>query len=438
MNARFLVLGLACCLLGLSACRPSDRSPDGRVQITFASGGNLLEVQTLTELVAQFEMENPDLDVRYIPITGSYDTVLLTMIAGGKAPDLFNVQPWTLGDMISKGVLMELEEPLAQTSIRVEDFFPQTLEPYRWDGKRYGRGPLYGLCKDWSPDFMVYYNQDHFDQAGLPYPDGTWTREQFLRVAQRLTQRDSSGRVTRFGVYNNGSPEQWGAQSGGRVFSEDGKRCLIDQPEFLEGVRFANDLSNRWRVAPGYAEQQQGAADALFRSGRVSMCFYGQWMSPTFAKEIKNFRWSVTTPPRHKAEVYLSNGMVGYGVYARTNRPNEAMRLLEFLVGEEGQKRMAKLAWNIPSNRRVAQSPEFLGNPITPPEVTRLFVRASEKTRLFSRSPYIPAKEFDFIFWAEWEQMTLRRKSPERAMQDAARRINQAIDDNMKLMGGGS
>ena len=35
---------------------------------------------------------------------------------------------------------------------------------------------------------VVYYNRDLFDAAGLAYPANNWTREDFLAVAQALTQ----------------------------------------------------------------------------------------------------------------------------------------------------------------------------------------------------------------------------------------------------------
>jgi ABC-type glycerol-3-phosphate transport system substrate-binding protein len=158
-------------------------------------------------------------------------------------------------------------------------------------------------------------------------------------------------------------------------------------------------------------------------------------MSPTFSKEIKDFRWSVTTPPRHRNEVYISNGMVGYGVYAKTAHPKETLRLLEFLVGTKGQERMARMAWNIPSNRKVAESDAFLNNPTVDRKVTDIFLEASKHTRLFSRSPYVPPKEFDLYFYGEWDQMMLGKKTPEKAMGDAAKQINQAIRDNMAILG---
>ena len=175
-------------LLGLDT---SAQKESGRTEIVLAGWGNTQEVAMLNQLMADFEAGNPDIKVKFIHIQQNFNTVLLTMMAGGRSPDIFYVAPSNLGSMLSKGVLLDLEPYLEQSPVvGVEDFFPQTVEPYRWDGKRFGQGPIYGLCKDWSPDFLIFYNKNLFDEAGIPHPDGSWTREEFVDIARRLTKRD--------------------------------------------------------------------------------------------------------------------------------------------------------------------------------------------------------------------------------------------------------
>ena len=336
--------------------------------------------------------------------------------------------------MLSKGVLLNLEPYLEKSQlVGVEDFFPQTVEPYRWDGKHFGQGPIYGLCKDWSPDFLIFYNKNLFDEAGIPYPDGSWTRAEFVEIARRLTKRDEQGRIIQFGVYNNANPEQWIWQSGGRIFSADRMRVLLESPEVIEALQFAADLSTRWHVAPGYAEQAQSPVNVMFETGRVAMCFYGQWFVPQFRKNIKSFAWGVTTPPRHKVDIYLSGGMVGYGIYAHTKHPQEAWRFMEYLVGPQGQEAIAEIGWNIPGRRETAYSPIFVENPNLNAEITQTFLEAAERTELFHRSPYINPAEYNLLFNPEWELVMLGEKSVPEALADAARKINQAIRDNMAL-----
>jgi multiple sugar transport system substrate-binding protein len=427
------VLLLAAALL--AGCSLGQRDGEGRTTVVLGGWGNLAEVQMYRQLIDEFEKANPDLQVKFMHIRGNYDAVLMTMIAGGNAPDVFLISPSRLGDLLSKQVLRDLDPFIARsTIIRTDDFFPQTVEPYRWDGNRFGQGPIYGLCKDWSPDWLVFYNKKLFDEAGIPYPDGSWTREEFVEIAKKLTKRDERDRIVQFGVYNNCSPEQWVWQSGGRYFSDDGRRCTLDRPEALEAMEFSNNLSNKWHVAPGYAEQQQGAVDVMFQTGRVAMCFYGQWFVPQFRDNIKDFKWGVTTPPRHRSDVYVCGGMCGYGMYARAPHPEAAWRLMEFLVGPRGQEVCATIGWNIPSNRNVARSPVFRENPGLDRGITETFLAAAEKTRLFQTNPYINYGELQLRLSPHLELMALGEIPPAEALRRAVGDINQAIEDNLAIL----
>ena len=45
-------------------------------------------------------------------------------------------------------------------------------------------GSVYGFPRDISVE-VLYYNKDIFDEAGVAYPDDTWTWDDFLAAAER-------------------------------------------------------------------------------------------------------------------------------------------------------------------------------------------------------------------------------------------------------------
>ena len=106
---------------------------------------------------------------------------------------------------------------------------------------------------------------------------------------------------------------------------------------------------------------------------------------------------------------------------------------MEYLVGPQGQEAIAKIGWNIPGRRKTAYSPIFVENPNLNAEITQTFLKAAERTELFHRSPYINPTEYNLLFLPEWELVMLGEKSVPAALADAARKINQAIRDNMAL-----
>lgn len=435
MKLPFFVL-LALLLANAVGCREPARSPGDPIVIRFASIGNAQEIENIQKTFDAFEAKHPGIRMELVHAVQNYEQVLLTLIAGGRAPDVFIITPPVIRDYTERGILMNIQERAeASDAIDLDDFFPQTLEPYRFDGEQFGRGDLYGLCKDWSPDRLVFYNKDLFDEAGIPYPDGTWTREEFVEVARRLTRRDAQGRVTRFGVYNNCEAEQWIAQSGGSVWSDDGLRCTLASPESLRGLQFAADLSLRHRVAPNLAEMNQATDMVMFQTGRAAMAFYGMWLVPQFTRNITDFEWDVTTPPRDERDVYLALGMVGYGIYAKTRHPEEAWLFFEHLAGEWGQEFRARAGWNIPASQGVAYSDTFAGNPDFNTDVIAKFLDAIPRTEYVGANPNISPNEYLLHFTSAWESVLLGERTVEEAMRSVAATLDQAIIDNRRLMG---
>ena len=48
-------------------------------------------------------------------------------------------------------------------------------------------GSVYGFPRDIGLE-VLYYNKDHFDAAGLSYPDDSWTWDDLLAAAETLTE----------------------------------------------------------------------------------------------------------------------------------------------------------------------------------------------------------------------------------------------------------
>ena len=70
-------------------------------------------------------------------------------------------------------------------------------EMYQWDGK------TYAVPKD-IDTIAMWYNKDMFDEAGIDYPDGSWTWDEFYDIAEKLTKEDGS----QYGFAANPSNEQ--------------------------------------------------------------------------------------------------------------------------------------------------------------------------------------------------------------------------------------
>src|SRR5262249_26636410 len=95
-------------------------------------------------------------------------------------------------------------EPLA------DDFYPQLWTAYQWDGGIWALPYAANMI-------LLDYDRAAFDRAGLTYPDGSWTLDQFVNAATALTVKDARGNVISPGFANSG-----------RIFREALWRSLFD------------------------------------------------------------------------------------------------------------------------------------------------------------------------------------------------------------------
>lgn len=140
----------------------------GRLTLTFVAGYPT-QPDAFDELAWAFEQEHPDIAVE-IRSPGS----------GNQQGDCF-AGVVNLGNPIEREKLLSLDPLLHQEETSyTNDFYSSHLEALRRKGK------LWGLPLQASVT-AIYYNKDLFDQAGIPYPDTSWTWADFEETARALT-----------------------------------------------------------------------------------------------------------------------------------------------------------------------------------------------------------------------------------------------------------
>ena len=335
---------------------------DGRTTIRISSWGDVQENTILEGLIGSFEKLHPDLHVQLdrVPFD-SYVDKLLTMYAGGLAPDVIFVSAEHLADFYPRGLLEPLTVYLKESSnVRRDDFYPTLMKWYTINGD------LYVLPRDIAPVCVLYYNQKAFDAAGLKYPKDDWTVEEFLEDAQKLTKRDGKGNVTQWGFVEDWPmPENWIYAFGGGFVDDphDPKAYAITRPGSIAGIQFRADLMNRYRVMPTPAGMNQqggvGASD-MFVNGQAAMFLSGIWKTPLF-RGIQKFPWDVVMSPRVKGvKRAVVGGSSGYGIVHTSKNKDAAWQLVAFLASPEGQTQFAGTGLVQPALKKVADSPAFL------------------------------------------------------------------------------
>lgn len=402
----FVLVGLL-----LTACRGPQQTA-----ITFLVFGDPAERQAYQTLVNTFSEKYPAITVQmtHVPSQGDYRTRLATNYAAGTPPDISFMNYRHYAAFAAKGLLEPLTPYLAKSQvIQTDDFFPIAIDAFTW------RGQLMCLPQNIS-SLVVYYNQDLFDAAGLPYPPDAWTWADFLATAVALTKdTDGDGQLDQYGLGVEPSiqrlaPFVW--QNQGQVVDDPANplRLFIDVFPASEALAWFVALQTEHHVVPDRVAEAAQDSESRFIAGTTAMFLNSRRATPSF-REITAFTWDVAPLPRGKqtAGVLHSDG---YCLSSTAQNKEAAWTFIEFANSPEGQTIVAQTGRTVPSLTAVAASPAFL-DPTRPPARSRVWLDTAAALRLV---PIISTwEEIESIADEEIERAFYGDTTPLRAAESA-------------------
>ncbi len=224
---------------------------------------------------------------------------------------------------------------------------------------------------------------------------------------------------------------------GGRLFTEDGKTCLMDSEEVKKGVRFWADLRLKHHVMPTTSEAQSmaptgawGSDALLFRESKVAMVVSGRWLCIQY-REQKDLEWDVVSVPHGANRVTLLASKC-YSIPKTCRNREAALRFIKHLLGKDNQLLVANYGDGMPSLRDEEISSAFEYNPDYPNEGNnKLHLDEMRYARVQEYSRYINNLDVVAVMSVELDKMWLGEQSPDEACDAIARRINAIIRRNM-------
>jgi len=345
--------------------------------LTVVLFGDPTETAGYEQVVAQFEQDNPEIDVTLSP-TPSQDELLAkltTSFQGGDPPDVFLANFRTVPQFAEQGVLEPVEPYLeASDVISADDYEPVAFEAFEFDGEQ--------VCMPQNlSSLAVYYNVDAFAEAGLPRPSDGWTWDDFLTSAQALTDASQD----RWGVgiaprLIRLAPFVW--SSGGELVDdvEDPTTLVLDQPEAQAGLDFFLDLSLEHGVVPDDRAEQARESEARFLDGDLGMFLSSRRDTPTL-RTITDFEWDVAPMPvAPGGEPVTMLHSDAYCISEASPAKDAAWRFIEYAMSDAGQRILAESGRTVPSRTSVQRSEAFL-DPDQPPAHAEVFLDAIPTVR---------------------------------------------------------
>lgn len=286
-------------------------------------------------LFEAFEAENPGVTIKPIDIeAASYDDKITTMLAGGDTTDILTMKQLSYyANYASRGQLLDLTDHINND---VDTSKSQGMyEQYELDGKIY--------AQPYRTDFWVlYYNKDLFDQAGLDYPENiTW--EEYETLAKTLTSGEGSEKV--YGAYQHSWRSIFQALAG----AQNGKALNTPPYDYLKDYY---DRSLRMQdegtiMDYGTIKSIKVTYKSQFETQKAAMMPMGTWyMSGVLDSKNKGdttVNWGIAPIPQKSdaTGVTTFGSPTAFSINKNSKNPELAQKFIDFATGEEGAKILA-------------------------------------------------------------------------------------------------
>lgn len=315
----------------------------------------------LKEIIADFTEETGIEAELQVVQWNEYWTLLEAGAQGGEMPDVFWMHSNESQRYMSNEILLDLTDKASDSELVDMSKYPEEIkELYTYDGK------VYGIPKD-IDTIALWYNKTMFDEAGVDYPDETWTWDTVVENAKKLTKEDGS----QYGIAirNDNNQEAYYNivyDMGGEIISDDKKTSGYDDPNTIKAMQYIEKLIQDGSM-PSMETMSENNPDILLKSGKSAMSFHGSWMVSTFKQEdyIKENCDCAVMPMDADSgrRVSIYNGL-GWAAAANGDNTENAWKLIEYLGSEKAQQKQAELgitmsAWDGTSDTWAGCAPEF-------------------------------------------------------------------------------
>ena len=296
------------------------------------------------EMMEEFYETHPNIRVFFTPDPRGLADIMLEQMKAGTAPDVFEGCCAYFPIWAQEGFTLDLS-PFIEKDL--DESITGDWDPAQYasfltrDGLRYAVPKYHGAL-------ALYYNKDLFDEYGVAYPDGSWDHDDYLSAMGRLTHdRDGDGSTDLWGSMIDISWDRiqmhvngWGGRF---VDPNDPTRCLMAEPEAMEALEWIR--ARIWDdgvMASSLDVQALGTRDA-FIGGRLAMVEDGSWALKDILTKA-DFRIGVAPFPSGPVQRVTLATTDGYGIFAGTEHPEEALGIGEIL----DQRRTSGGRWPAP------------------------------------------------------------------------------------------
>lgn len=282
-------------------------------------------------VIDDFEAENPDIKVEVIDIAAAeYPDKMTVMLAAGEEVDVFAVKDFaSYSNYLNRNYLTPLNSYIEADGIDLTQY-GSAIEYVMQNGQ------LMGLPYR-SDIYVLYYNKDVFDKAGVPYPSNEMTWQEFQETAKKLTSGEGNEKI--YGAYFH----SWRSQLQCPILLTTDLTLIDGDYEFLRpAYEMALTMQDVDKSVMSFAEIRTSNTHyrGLFETGRVGMLWMGTWFIGSLLVDEHDVNWAIAKSPYWPGTNPGSTieGLTTLAINSKSNKKDAAWKLVSYFGGEKGAK----------------------------------------------------------------------------------------------------
>jgi multiple sugar transport system substrate-binding protein len=343
LTAATSLLLAGCSSGGVPAASVSAGVPTGQVTLTLA-GWSLSTTPEFKTLADGFHAAHPNVTVQLKEYDATnYDTQMTADLAAHSAPDIYVLKNLkNFYTYQSGGQLVDVSDVAKTLSGDVGG-----LSDYQVDGKTYA-------IPYRQDSWVLFYNKALFDQAGVAYPDGSWTWDKYVSVSEQLTTALKAKGSKAVGDYQH----IWQSTVQGFALAQTPSAKLTSgdfgylKPYYDRALALQNaDAQPNF----GTVSTNKLTYQAEFGKQQAAMMLMGTWYIATLLKQqstgdADTFAWGMAPAPQFDASTTGTSATpvtfgdptgLGINPAISSDKVAAAKAFLEYAAGARGAKSLA-------------------------------------------------------------------------------------------------
>ncbi|MHC1770434.1 MAG: sugar ABC transporter substrate-binding protein [Flexilinea sp.] len=301
------------------------------------------------QLIDKFEEQNPGIKVELL--SGPYSSTKEQIVAGaatGTMSDVVGLDGAWVNDFVKQGAITDLSALMKEANY--DD--TQLASQIQLNGATF-MIPIVNFAS------LLFVNNDLLSSAGITTIPTN--RTEFAEAAKAITNAENnvSGWIlpisleTPNGIQNDVMPWAWAS---GKSMLKDGKPDVTNA-DVKSAVEYVKSLYDAGVIAPGSFTMKEQDKVEEFTNGRVGMMFDTLAHINLIRERNPELNFSVAAAPAedgYEGSRGITYASWGIGIAENSENKAEAWKLVEFLMSEEINSKLATIANAFPGSSKAA------------------------------------------------------------------------------------